>query len=106
MRGLSLNLHKKRSRVIELPLTDLEWAGNSLAVEDRNLEQIEYETLNQALENLPPIHRDVLYLMYYEGLSVKEISKSLRLSESTAKKRLERARQALQKVLLEEGWNQ
>jgi len=102
--GLAKNLLKKRGRHGEMPLDDLEGAEIALAVEDVQLEQIEYEALIQAMENLPQPHRHVLYLMYYEGQSVKEIGKALDLSESAVKKRLERARQALRKMLKEGSW--
>ena len=42
--------------------------------------------------SLPHKYKEVIVLKYYEDLSIKDISKSLKISESAVKKRLERAR--------------
>jgi RNA polymerase sigma-70 factor (ECF subfamily) len=103
VRGLARNLHKKRGEHLELPIEVLEWS-EIMSMDDPQLEQIEYEALHQALEELPAIHRDILYAVYFEGRPVKEIAKHIDLSEKAAQKRLERARQALQIVLKKRGW--
>ena len=103
VRGLALNLYNEQRRVIDLPFEDLDEMKDPLVLEDQIAKQFGYEALRHALERLPLIHRDVLYLMYFEELSVKEIARFLFLPENTVKKRLERARQALKKTLLEEG---
>jgi len=102
VRGLALNLYNKRSKIIEVPFDLLEGTGD-YPLHDLNVEQIEYEALYQALEQLPSEQRDALYLMYYEEFSVKEICIALNLSENAAKKRLQRARLAVQKILTKEG---
>jgi RNA polymerase sigma-70 factor (ECF subfamily) len=101
VRGLALNLLRERRRANAISLDDFGEAEVSLTVEDQTLKQIEYEVLHQALDQLPPEYRDVLYLMYFEELSVKEIVKRINCSESAVKKRLERARQALGVILTE-----
>ena len=42
--------------------------------------------------SLPHKYKEVIVLKYYEDLSIKDISKSLKISDSAVKKRLERAR--------------
>jgi len=42
--------------------------------------------------NLPQIYTDIIILYYYENLSINDISKTLKISISAVKKRLERAR--------------
>jgi len=103
VRGLALNLLKKRGRLSEVSLDDLEWS-DFMSVDDPQLERIEYEELHQAIEKLPTTHRDILFAVYFEGLSVKEVAKHIELSEKAAQKRLERARQALYHVLKKGGW--
>jgi len=103
VRGFALNLLRKRSKVIEVPFEFLEGADNPLAVDDLSLEEIEYEAIVQAVEELPVMYRDVFYLRYFEDRSVKEVAKHLNISESAVKKRFERARLMLQKVLSLEG---
>jgi len=103
VRGLALNLLKKRGRLSEVSLGDSEWA-DFMSVDDPQLERIEYEALHQAIESLPVIHRDMLYAVYFDERTVKEIARHIDLSEKAVQKRLERARQALHQVLKEGGW--
>jgi len=56
----------------------------------------------ELLLELNPKHRIVLYLMYYEGYSVKEISDMLCITQSAVKMRLKRGREQL-KIDIEEG---
>lgn len=51
--------------------------------------------LQELVFQLPPIYKSVTYLYYYEGYSVREIAKILRLSQATVKQRLKRARKKL-----------
>ena len=47
--------------------------------------------------NLQDIYKSVIILYYYEDMSVKQISKILKISESAVKMRLKRGREELQK---------
>lgn len=58
--------------------------------------------LHTAMAGLSRDHRLVIYLFYYEGYSVKEISKILRITESNVKTRLKRAREKLRAFLNDE----
>lgn len=83
------------------------WYKNTCAMDGTN-EQIIFETkedtdLYFAVMELPPSSRIVIHLYYYEGYSMEEISKILRITESGVRVRLTRARRAL-KQKLEEGW--
>ncbi len=51
--------------------------------------------LFQTVMALPEKHRTVLYLFYYEDMSVKEIAQVLKLSETAVTSRLSRARKVL-----------
>ena len=51
--------------------------------------------------SLPEKHRVVLYLFYYESLSVKEIAQLMNLHESAVTTRLSRARESLKKKIVE-----
>ena len=55
----------------------------------------------EELYALPAKWKSVLILHYFEGYSVTEIAKILRLSENAVKKRLQRGREALKLVLSE-----
>lgn len=51
--------------------------------------------LFQTVMELPEKHRTVLYLFYYEEMSVREIAEVLKLSETAVTSRLSRARKVL-----------
>ena len=90
------NLCRSAQHQRTLPLED--WAQALVFPEpiDRKL----FETVMA----LPDQSRVVLHLYYYEGYSVKEISKLLHLGESAVKHRLARGRTQL-KESLKEDWN-
>lgn len=52
-----------------------------------------------AVMDLPIKYRIVIHLYYYEEMSVKEISRALKLNENTIRSRLHRARKMLKDVL-------
>lgn len=58
--------------------------------------------LYQTVMELPSSYREVIYLYYYEGYSVKEIAGILREPVSTITTRLSRGRKQLKKLLTEE----
>lgn len=72
----------------------------------RAYEQIESadSPLVVAMEQLPKGYRLVLYLFYYEELSVAQIGKLLKEKESTVKSRLHRGREMLRQKLDEGAW--
>lgn len=67
-------------------------------------EEIEFETKERhdvyyEVAKLPTKYRTVIYLFYYEGYKINEISKILNTNESTVKTQLARAREKLKKNL-------
>ena len=59
--------------------------------------------LYEAIRQLPPKCRSVIYLFYYEGYSTEEIADILHMKEATVRTRLVRARKLL-KEQLKEAW--
>lgn len=57
----------------------------------------------EELFSLPPEDRAVIHLHYYEGYSIKEIAKLLRLPAATVGTRLSRGRDRLRQMLKEEA---
>lgn len=53
----------------------------------------------RAVNALPPLYREAIYLYYYEGYSVREISGITGASDATVNARLSRARKALREML-------
>ncbi|MBR6514287.1 MAG: RNA polymerase sigma factor [Clostridia bacterium] len=55
----------------------------------------EYLSLNEALRELPSKYKDIIILHYYEGYSLEECSRLLKISLSNSKMRLMRAREMM-----------
>ena len=60
----------------------------------------------EALEQLPPLYRAVIYLFYYEGYQAAEIGKILGLPTATVHTRLSRGRAKLKELLGGYGYEQ
>ncbi|MBR5539798.1 MAG: RNA polymerase sigma factor [Clostridia bacterium] len=59
--------------------------------------------LYRALEQIPPLYREVLYLAYFEGLSCREVASVLRKNSRQITNVLYRGKQALRAVMEREG---
>lgn len=86
------------------------WRKHTQPLEDEQNE-IAFETkeqydLYQHLQKLPKKYRMVLYLFYYEELSIKQICQITEQKEPTVKSQLSRARTMLKKELEKSGWEQ
>jgi RNA polymerase sigma-70 factor, ECF subfamily len=55
--------------------------------------------VQDALEAISPMHREVMHLVFYENLTVRETAELLEIPEGTVKSRMHHARQALAKEL-------
>lgn len=62
-------------------------------------EEKEEENIFQIVSTLPQNYRTVVYLFYYEGYKIKEISKILKTREGTIKTWLSRARESLKEKI-------
>lgn len=58
--------------------------------------------VQQALEKLPYLERELIYLRYYQELRIKDIAKIVNLTVSTAKYHLKRGQEQLAEYLREE----
>ncbi len=76
---------------------DMEEANGILA------ESNEHGDLENCILSLPPQYRQVIFLKYYQGFSIKEIGKLLDISEANAGKRLQRAKEKLEMLCKGEG---
>lgn len=61
--------------------------------------------LSECINELSSVYQSVLRLYYWLGKSIGEISELLSLPENTVKSHLHRARQQLQRMLSERGFN-
>ena len=61
------------------------------------------EVLGRCLVDLPHLHRSVLHLHYWMGMTVKEISHALATPEGTIKSYMHRGRARLGELLARKG---
>jgi len=63
----------------------------------------EYQGLLEELKKLKPINRNIIYLYYYQGYKIKEISKILKININTVSTNLARTKKELKNILEEGG---
>jgi RNA polymerase sigma-70 factor, ECF subfamily len=68
-------------------------------VENQVIQKYEDEQLVKTVMSLPDTYREVIYLFYFEELSIKEISSLTNVNQNTIKTRLKRAKEMLKDCL-------
>ena len=63
----------------------------------------EQERIKLCLEKLSNIHREMILLMYYQGLTIKEIAQVTETPENTVKTRMFHAREKMNSMLVKMG---
>ncbi len=84
---------RSKKRLLDIPFENLNDSGGQYELTD------EENTLLQAIGRLPEKTRTVFHLHYYEGYSVKEISRMLRISASAVTMRMSRGRDQLKEII-------
>lgn len=81
------------------------YVGQSVGQRPAQLDEslVPYESLQRAIEKLPPESRQPLVTYYLGGESVKEVAEKMKLSGSTVYQRLRIATKQLHKLLIEQG---
>lgn len=92
----SKNLLKSNKRRLFVPLEE---------VKEIPAETDSENNLLSLIMKMNTDNRFVLYMHYYEGYSVKDISKILGINESAVTSRLYRGRKQLEKLLRKEGYD-
>ena len=75
----------------------------SLEQIDQRTQETEEHFVLSELRKLPEMDRNIVYLHYYEGYSLREIADMLGKSQNAVNVRLVRARKKLKTILSEEG---
>ncbi|COE00984.1 sigma-70 family RNA polymerase sigma factor [Bacillus cereus] len=91
--------YNKKVIVTEDDFTYMESQKES--VEQIVIQNAEDSRLASAVMSLPIKYREVIYLFYYEELSIKEITTVIEVKENTIKTRLKKAKELLKKGLEE-----
>lgn len=97
VRNHSINLYNQRKNH---PMVSLD---TEMDIESNEIFEIQEEdAIVKAVANLPQIYNAVLTLKYVQEFSNTEIAEALDISESTVRKRLERAKSKVQESLEKE----
>lgn len=91
----SKDLLRKNKKITIIDDDKLDYISNS----DDEIKDERLDKLSKLVKSLPDKYKNVIILHYYDLLSINEISKSLNISESAVKKRLERARNMLKEEM-------
>ncbi len=92
VRGLCIDLIRRNEKVIYREIFD-----NEIKTEDTFVSRLIF---NDAINKLPDKYKDIFIMKVLKDKSYSEIAKDLGLSESTVRKRVERARKILKEVLV------
>ncbi len=95
------SLRKSRAMMIETDLEHAEFEPDYNKLSDH----LEADDLLKIIDQLPPGYRVVFNLYAIDGFSHREIASQLGITENTSKSQLSRARNYLQRVLAETGWD-
>lgn len=88
---------KELERVAEEELGEL--PAPEPGPEEALLAHVRREALEDSIRQLAPLHREVLALVFYHGLSYEETARLLDVPVGTVKSRLSNAKKALRKLL-------
>lgn len=104
-RNIALMYLRKKRRRGETPLEDCDaitQSGESL--EESYIREEDKVTVHRAMRSLSPDQRQILWLVYFEDLSVAEAASVMKRSLHAAEALACRARKALKEQLLTEGF--
>ena len=77
--------------------------ASSSSASDKLIAAEEYARLHQAILTLKPIYQTVITLRFFEGQTIKEISKTVGRREGTVKSQLHRGLEQLREALARQG---
>ena len=105
-RNIALNYLKKKAKYPTVPIENTpELISDEAAVEDAYIKKEQQIAVHRAMRKLKPEYQQVLWLIYFEGLSNKEAAKVMRKSVRSTESILYRAKKSLKSQLEMEGIN-
>lgn len=103
-RNMAIDYLRRNRRTVTVPINNAEeFADISLNPEYRYLNKQKQARLHSAMCGLKPEYYQILWLIYFEGMSNKEVSRVLDKSENNIAVILYRAKAALKSELMKEG---
>lgn len=100
IKNVAINMYNQRKKQSSISLDELEeFLPDDKLVDESYFETVGFELLVESIQQLPEIYKLPLYLIATQDLSIKEIAQTLKLSTEAVKKRLQRARPLLKKII-------
>ena len=96
-----MNYIKRERRIVELDKNQFE---DLEELEEKVFRNERAENLKKAIQKLKIEYQNAIYLADIEELSYKEIAHILKKTDSSVKILIHRARKALEKIVMEEGY--
>ena len=100
----ALNYIKREKRIVAIDEKEYENIKDVEELEEKVFKNERAENLKNAIQKLKLEYQNVIYLADIEELSYKEIGHVLNKTTSNVKILIYRARRALEKIVLEEGY--
>lgn len=103
-RNAALDIYRKKKSENSVAFEDIgDLSDGRDEVSDEALSDFGYNRVVEAIRSLPEKYAEALYMFNVTGLSIREIAEAVSESETTVKKRLQRARCKLRELLEAEG---
>ncbi|MBO5265996.1 MAG: sigma-70 family RNA polymerase sigma factor [Ruminiclostridium sp.] len=102
VKNAAIDIYRKETGENSTPIEEIEdFTAAPDDVSDEVLSEMNYNKIVEAIRSLPEQYGECLYLFHVRELSIKEIAAHLYIEPEAVKKRLQRARQKLRKILEE-----
>ena len=99
-RNAALDIYRKKKSENSVAIEDVaDMSDGRDDVSDEALSDFGYNRVVEAIRSLPEKYAEALYMFNVTGLSIREIADAVSESETTVKKRLQRARCKLRELL-------
>lgn len=104
-RNVAVDYIRHNSKILNTPIEDMEnYLSEEQSLEQSYIREERKIIVNKALSELATDYRTILWLVYFEGFSNKEVAVALKKNERQIKNLLYRAKQSLKSKLEKEGF--
>ena len=104
-RNIAINYLKKRSKRKEISIDDCIELKSQTDLEENYIKEERKITLHNAMQGLKPEYRQILWLVYFEGFSLKQAASVMKKSVHNTETLVYRARNSLKSRLETEGFS-
>ena len=104
-RNIAINYLKKSSKRKEISIDDCIELKSQTDLEENYIEEERKITVHKAMQGLKPEYRQILWLVYFEGFSLKQAASVMKKSVHNTETLVYRARNSLKSRLETEGFS-